>query len=60
MYQRKQDIYHPKIFTEATETFSQIEIERNGGSDWKGEWSEMVWACVEKGRWACFEKSVGV
>ena len=30
------------------------------GSDGKGEWSEMVQACVEEGRWACFEKSVGV
>ena len=26
----------------------------------KDEWSEMVWACVEEGRWACFEKSIGV
>ena len=24
-------------------------IEGNSGSDGKGEWSEMVWACVEEG-----------
>ena len=24
------------------------ELERSSGSDGKGEWSEMVWACVEK------------
>ena len=27
-------------------------IEGNSGSDGKGEWSEMVWACVEEGWWA--------
>ena len=32
----------------------------NSGSDGKGEWSEMVWACVAEGWWACFEKSIGV
>ena len=37
-----------------------IGIEGDGGSDGKGKWSEMVWACVEEGRWACFEKSIGV
>ena len=26
-----------------------VGIEENGGSDGKGEWSEMVWACVEEG-----------
>ena len=26
-----------------------IEIEGNSGSDGKGEWSEKLWACVEKG-----------
>ena len=37
-----------------------VGIEGNSGSDGKGEWSEMVWACVEEGWWARFEKSVGV
>ena len=37
-----------------------VGIERNHGSDGKGKCSEMVRACVEKGWWACFEKSVGV
>ena len=37
-----------------------VGIEGNGGSDGIGEWSEIVRACVEEGRWACFEKSVGV
>ena len=36
------------------------EKEGNSGSDGKGIWSEMVWACVEEGLWACFEKSTGV
>ena len=26
-----------------------LEIEGNSGSDGKGEWSEMVWSCVEEG-----------
>ena len=26
-----------------------VRIERNSGSDRKGKWSEMVWACVEEG-----------
>ena len=26
-----------------------VGIEGNSGSDGKGEWSEMVWACVEEG-----------
>ena len=26
-----------------------VGIEGNSGSDYKGEWSEMVWACVEEG-----------
>ena len=26
-----------------------VGIEGNSGSDSKGEWSEMVWACVEEG-----------
>ena len=30
-----------------------IGIEGNSGSDDKGEWSEMVWACVKEGWWAC-------
>ena len=30
------------------------------GSDGKGEWSEMVWACFEEGWWACFDRSIGV
>ena len=34
--------------------------EGNSGSDGKGEWSEILWACVEEGWWACFEKSVVV
>ena len=37
-----------------------VGIEGNSGSDGKGEWSEMVRACVEEGLWACFEKSIGV
>ena len=37
-----------------------VGIEGNSGSDGKGEWTEMVRACVEEGWWACFEKSVGV
>ena len=37
-----------------------VGIEGNSGSNSKDEWSEMVWACVEKGWWVCFEKSVGV
>ena len=37
-----------------------VRIEGNSGSDGKGEWSEMVRACVEEGRWARSEKSVGV
>ena len=37
-----------------------VGIEGNSGSDYKGEWSEMVWACVEEGWWACFEISDGV
>ena len=35
-------------------------IEGNSCSDGKGEFSEMVWACVEEGWLTCFEKSVGV
>ena len=26
-----------------------VGIEGNSGSDGKGEWNEMVWACVEEG-----------
>ena len=37
-----------------------VGTEGNSGSDGKGEWSEMVRACVEGGMMACFEKSVGV
>ena len=37
-----------------------VRIEGNSHSDGKGEWSEMVRACVEEGWWACSEKSVGV
>ena len=37
-----------------------VGIEGNSGSDGKGEWSEMVRACVEEGWWACFKKSVRV
>ena len=37
-----------------------VGIEGNSGSDGKGKWSEMVRACVEEGRWAHSEKSVGV
>ena len=37
-----------------------VGIEENSGSDGKGEWSEMVRACVEEGWWACFEKRIGV
>ena len=37
-----------------------VGIEGNSGSDGKGEWSEMVRACVEEGSLACSEKSVGV
>ena len=37
-----------------------VGIETNNGSDGKGEWSEMVGACVGEGLWACFKKSVGV
>ena len=37
-----------------------VGIEGNSGLDGKGEWSEMVRACVEEGWWACFEKSIGV
>ena len=29
------------------------------GSDGKGEWSEMVRACVKEGWWPCFEEGVG-
>jgi len=36
-----------------------VRIVGNSGSDGKGEWSEMVWACVEEGR-VRSEKSVGV
>ena len=36
-----------------------VRIVGNSGSDGKGEWSEMVWACVEE-RWVRSEKSVGV
>ena len=35
-------------------------IEANSGSDGKGEWSEMVRACVEEEWWACVEKSIRV
>ena len=37
-----------------------VGTEGDGGSDGKGVWSEMVWACVEEGWWACFEKRTGV
>ena len=37
-----------------------VRIERNSGSGGKGEWNEMVRACVEEGWWAYSEKSVGV
>ena len=37
-----------------------VGIEGNSGSDGKGKWSEVVWACAEEGWWACSEKSVGV
>ena len=37
-----------------------VGIEGNSDSDGKGEWSEMVQACVEEGWWACFEKSIEV
>ena len=45
---------------EDREPNEDVGIEGNSGSDGKGEWSEMVWACLEEGWWACFEKSVGV
>jgi len=35
-------------------------LQGNSGSDGKGEWSEMVGACVEEGWWARSEQSVGV
>ena len=41
-------------------TERDVGIEGNSGSDGKGEWSEMVQACIEEGWWACSEKSVGV
>ena len=31
--------------------FGDVGIEGNSGSDGKGEWSEIVWACVKEGRW---------
>ena len=37
-----------------------VGIEGNSGSDDKGEWREMVQACVEEGRWLCFEKSIRI
>ena len=37
-----------------------VRNEGNSGSDGKGEWSEMVRACVEEGCWARSEKSIGV
>ena len=37
-----------------------VRIEGNSGSDGKGEWSEMVWPCVEEGWWAHSEKGIGV
>ena len=30
------------------------------GLDGKGEWSEMVRACVKEGWWPCFEEGIGV
>ena len=33
-----------------------VRIEGNSRSGGKGEWSEMVRACVEEGWWACYEK----
>ena len=48
--------YHLRIFWEPN---GDVGIEGNSDSDVKGEWSEIVWACVEEGRWASFEKSVG-
>ena len=41
-------------------TNGDVGIEVNSVSDGKGEWSEMLWACVGEGRWAYFEKSIGV
>ena len=37
-----------------------VGIEGNSGSNGKGEWSEMVRACVEEGWRKSFEKSIGV
>ena len=37
-----------------------VGIEGNSGSDEKGKWNEMVWACIGERWWACVEKSVGV
>ena len=33
-------------------------IEGGNGSDGKGEWSEMVWGCVEEGCRACLRKAL--
>ena len=37
-----------------------LHLEDDSVSDGKGEWSEMVRACVEEGLLACFEKSLGI
>ena len=37
-----------------------VGIEGNSGSDVKGEWSEMVRACVEEESWVCLSKALGV
>ena len=37
-----------------------VRIEGNSGLEGKGEWSEMVQACVAEGWWARSEKSIGV
>ena len=52
--------YHLYIYSITTDGDGDAEIEESSGSDGKGEWSEMVGACVEEGWWACFEKSIWV
>mgnify|MGYP001794069650 CR=1 FL=1 len=37
------------IFCDKYYTNGDLRIEGNSGSDGKGEWSEMEWACVEEG-----------
>ena len=34
---------------ERTYSNRDVGIEGDSGSDGKGEWSEMVWACIEEG-----------